>query len=56
MSRVRGGTPVAAFGILAPKLAVELNALERAIDHGFHFVRILYFAAFGEPLPGNLPG
>jgi hypothetical protein len=45
-SRVRGGAPVAVFRIPAPQLAVEVNALQRSIDHGFEFVRVLHLAAF----------
>src|SRR5271157_2792975 len=42
---------VAAFRILAPQLAVEVNALQSAIDYRFQFMRVLHFAAFGQPLP-----
>ncbi len=45
--RVRGGAGVAAFRILAPRFAVEVNALESTINHGFQFTRVLHFAAFG---------
>src|SRR5271156_2120652 len=43
---------VAAFRILSPESAVEPNAIERAIDHCFHFVRILYLASLGQPTLG----
>src|ERR1700691_3187445 len=36
-----------------PQLAVEVNAIEGAIDHGFQFMRVLYFTPFGEALPGS---
>jgi len=36
--------------------AVEMKALKRAVDHGFQFMRVLDFAAFGQPLSGFFPG
>src|ERR1700726_3985409 len=47
---MRGGPRVTTFWIFAPQLAAELNARKRAVDHGFQFMRVLYFAAFGQPL------
>ena len=47
---------VAAFGILAPQLAVKVNALKRAINHRLQFMRVLHFAALGQPLPGFFGG
>ncbi len=44
---LRGGAG-AASGIGSPKFVVELNALEGAIDNGFQFVRVFYFASLGQ--------
>src|ERR1700730_5991067 len=51
MGSMLRGAGVAVFRVLAPERAVKLNAFERAIDHTFQFMGVLYFAALGQPLP-----
>ena len=41
-----------ALGMFAPQLAMEMDTLEGAIDHGFQFVGVLHFAAFGQAAAG----
>ena len=50
---------IARSGIRTPQRAVKLNSLERAVDHGLEFVRVLHFAAFSQTLArifGTEPG
>src|SRR2546423_14386847 len=47
-----GSASVADFRGFVQDLAIKLNALERAINHRFQFVSVLYFAAFDQLPPG----
>src|ERR1700675_1173651 len=46
------GAGVALGGVGAPKFVVVLDAFQGAVDHGFEFAGIFYFAAFGEATLG----
>src|ERR1035437_8300463 len=41
-------------GSVSPELGTELNACEGAVDHGFEFAQIFYFASLGETALGFL--
>src|SRR5580704_2552425 len=47
-----GGTGVARAGMTIPESVVQMNAFDGAVDDGFEFAKILYFAASGEAALG----